>query len=263
MTNRNANTSCTRGCLGAAVVIAVAIAGTPRPDGLALAQTSRPSFEIASVKQGNPDDPLAFRLQPGGRYLVQGASLRVLIADAWAVQEYQISGLPAWAKSEKYSIEAKTSGPIPPWPDSNKVLAAMLQSLLEERFNLSLHRETRQDTIYNLVPAKGGFRLEIAKPDAPKGFEVIPGQIHSLAVPLEYLAGALANILGHPVYDRTGITGKYDYRLNYTPDDAPEPDPTVPSIFTALEQQLGLKLQAAKGSVETIVIDHMEKLKSN
>ena len=139
----------------------------------------------------------------------------------------------------------------------------MLQSLLEERFVLSLHLETRQDTIYKLVPAKGGFRLQTAKPDALKGFEVTSGQIHSLAVPLEYLAGALANILGHPVYDRTGISGKYDYRLNYTPDDSPDPDRTILSIFSALEQQLGLKLEAAKGSVESVVIDQVEKLKAN
>jgi uncharacterized protein (TIGR03435 family) len=252
-----------RACAGSVIVIAVAIAGARLPDGIAFAQTTRPAFEIASVKPGNPDDALAFRLQPGGRYLVQGASLRILIADAWAVQEYQISGLPAWARSGKYSIEAKTSAPIPPWPNSNKLLAAMLQSLLEERFGLALHRETRQDTIYNLVPSKGGFRLEAARPEAPQGFEMTPGQIHSLAVPLEYLAGALANVLGHPVYDKTGISGKYDYRLNYTPYDAPDPDPAIPSIFTALEQQLGLKLEAAKGSVETIVIDRVEQLKAN
>lgn len=193
----------THAFVGAAITIVVALGGAHLAGAIAFAQTPRPSFEIASVKPGNPDDALAFRLQPGGRFLVQGASLQVLIADAWTVQEYQIAGLPAWAKSGKYSVEAKTSGPIPPWPDSNKLLAAMLQTLLEERFALSVHLETRQDTIYNLVPAKNGFKLETAKPDAPNGFEMTPGQIHSLAVPLEYLAAALANVLRHPVYNQT------------------------------------------------------------
>jgi uncharacterized protein (TIGR03435 family) len=215
------------------------------------------------VKPGNADDPLRYRLQPGGRYLVLGASLRDLIANAYGVRGYQITGLPAWANSEKLTIEAKTSAPIPPWPDSNNLLSAMLQSLLEDRFGLSLHRETHQDAIYNLVAAKSGFKLKTAAPDAPTGFEMLPRQIHSLAVPLEYLAGALANVLERPVYDKTGIAGKYDYRLYYTPDDAPTTDPAVPSIFTALEQQLGLKLEAAKGPVETVVIDRVERLHAN
>jgi uncharacterized protein (TIGR03435 family) len=245
------------------MLVALAMAGTHAPNWIVFAQTTRASFDIASVKPGSPDDPLRFRQPPGGRYLVSGASLRVLIANAYDVRDYQITGLPAWANSEKFSIEAKANATIPPWPESNKLLCAMLQSLLAERFSLALHRESHQDTIYNLVPAKTGFKLKPAAPDAPNGFEMLPNQIHSLAVPLEYLAGGLATVLRRPVYDKTGIVGKYDYRLNYTPDDATAPDPTVPTIFTALDQQLGLKLEASKGPVETIVIDRVEKLHAN
>ncbi|HWF11485.1 MAG TPA: TIGR03435 family protein [Bryobacteraceae bacterium] len=254
---------CSGSRIGAAVLGVLAIAGARIPNWIAFAQTPRPAFEIASIKPGTPDDPLRFRLEPGGRYLVSGASLRTLIADAYDIREYQVSGVPAWGKSGRFSIEAKTSAPIPPWPESNKLLAQMVQSLLEDRFRLAVHRETRQDTIYNLVVAKSGFKLKTASPDAPAGFEMEPGRIHSLAVPLEYLAGSLANVLERPVYDKTGIAGKYDYWLTYTPDDAPAPDPAVPSIFTAVEQQLGLRLESAKGPVETVVIDHVEQLNAN
>lgn len=248
---------------GVAVLIALGMTAARAPNWIALAQSPRPAFDVSSVKEGKADDPLRFRLEPGGRFLVLGASLRVLVADGWNVQPYQISGLPAWADSVKYTIEAKTSTPIPPWPDSNKLLAAMVQTLLEDRFGLAAHRETRQDTIYNLVVAKGGFKLQPAKPDAPNGFEIMTGQIHSLAVPLEYLAGALASLLSRPVYDKTGISGKYDYRIKYMPDDAPVADPATPTIFTALEEQLGLKLEASKGPVETVVVDRVERLHEN
>jgi uncharacterized protein (TIGR03435 family) len=226
-------------------------------------QAPRPAFEIASVKPSGPDDRLMYRLQPGGRYLATGLTLKMLIANAYSVPEFVISGGPGWRDSDKYNIEAKVGSPLPPWPDSNKELALMLQSLLEDRFKLAAHRETREETVYELDVARGGVKLKVANADEHSGFEMERGRIHSMAVPLEYLAGNLASVLGRPVIDKTGLGGKYTYTLTYTPDDASPADITGPSLFRALQEQLGLKLESAKGRVEVLVIDHVEKPSAN
>jgi len=231
---------------------------------MAFAQSApRPSFEVASVKLSGPDDRMMYRLQPGGRYLVSGVSLKTLIANAYSLPEFLVSGGPAWRDSEKYNIEAKVGGPLPPWPDSGKELSLMLQSLLEDRFKLKLHRETKEEPVYDLVVAKDNVKLITAKADEKTGFEMTPGRIHSMAVPLGFLASNLGYLLGRQVIDKTGLAGKYSYTLTYTPDDAPPTDALGPSIFTAIREQLGLRLEAAKAQVEGLVIDYAEKPSAN
>ena len=111
------------------------------PRWIAFAQsTPRLSFEVASVKLSGPDDRLRYRLQPGGRYLATGLTLKMLIANAYSVPDFLVSGGPGWRDSDKYNIEARVGSPLPPWPDSNKQLGLMCQSLLEDRFKLALHR---------------------------------------------------------------------------------------------------------------------------
>jgi uncharacterized protein (TIGR03435 family) len=244
------------------------VAGLPTSLPIGFAQQApppapRPSFDVASVKPSGPDDSLMYRLQPGGRYLATGLTLKMLIANAYSVPNFVISGGPGWRDSDKYNIEAKVGGPLPPWPDSNKELALMLQSLLEDRFKLAVHRETREETVYQLEVAKGGAKLRMANADEHPGFGMEPGRINSMAVPLQYLAGNLASVLGRPVIDKTGLDGKYSYTLTYTPDNAAPADATGPSIFSALQEQLGLKLESTKGSVEVLVIDHVEKPSAN
>jgi uncharacterized protein (TIGR03435 family) len=242
--------------------LTLAIWLTPLPIGFA--QTvPRPSFDVASVKPSSPDDGLMYRLQPGGRYLATGLTLKMLIANAYSVPDFVISGGPGWRDIEKYNIEAKVGRPLPPWPDSNTELALMLQSLLEDRFKLALHRETREETVYELEVDRGGARLKMANADERSGFGMEPGRINSMAVPLEYLAVNLASILGRPVIDKSGLDGKYSYTLTYTPDNAPAAEAAAPSIFNALREQLGLKLESTKGRVEVLVIDHVEKPSAN
>jgi uncharacterized protein (TIGR03435 family) len=232
--------------------------------GLTFAQpASRPSFEVASVKPSGPADRLMYRLQPGGRYLATGLTLKTLIANAYSVPDFLISGGPAWRDSDKYNIEARAGSPLPPWPDSNKQLGLMLQSLLEDRFQLAVHREIREEPAYELVVARGGARLRIASADENAGFELTTGRIHSMAVPLEYLVTNLAYLLRRQVIDKTGLAGKYSYTVTYTPDDAPPADASAPSIFTAVQEQLGLKLESTKGRAEVLVIDHVEKPSAN
>jgi uncharacterized protein (TIGR03435 family) len=238
------------------------LAGSLTPRWIAFAQASGPSFEVASVKPSGLDDRLMYRLQPGGRYLATNVTLKTLIANAYAVPEFRISGAPGWGDSDKYNIEAKVGIPLPPWPDSNKQLSLMLQSLLMDRFKLALHRETREQPVYELVAARSGAKLKMAEAGESPGFEMDAGRIHSMAVPLEYLAGSLAYLLGRTVVDKTGIAGKYSYTLTFTPDDAP-PAEAGPSVFTALQDQLGLKLESSKGPVELLVIDRAEKPDAN
>ncbi len=231
---------------------------------IAFAQsTPRPTIEVASVKPSGLDDRLMYRLQPGGRYLATGLTLKMLIANAYSVPDFLISGGPSWRDSDKYNIEAKVGSPLPPWPDSNKQLGLMLQSLLEDRFKLAEHREIREEPVYELVLAKGGAKLKLAGADESPGFEMAIGRIHSMAVPLEYLATNLGYLLGRQVIDKTGLAGKYSYNVTYTPDDAPLDDAKGPSIFTAVQEQLGLKLESTKGRVEVLVIDHVEKPSAN
>jgi len=253
------------GVAGSAIVLSCfMLAGSLAPRWIAFAQpTPRPSFEVASVKPSGPNDQLMYRLQPGGRYIATGLTLKVLIANAYGVPEFRISGGPGWRDSDKYNIEAKVGIPLPPWPDSNKQLSLMFQSLLEDRFKLALHRDTGEETVYELVVAKGGAKLTTAKADESPGFDMGPGRIRSMAVPLEYLATNLAYVLGRTVIDKTGLAGKHSYTVTYTPDDAPPADANSPSIFTALQEQLGLKLESAKGPVELLVIDHAEKPDAN
>jgi uncharacterized protein (TIGR03435 family) len=239
------------------------LVGSLAPRWIAFAQTApRLSFEVASVKPSGPNDQLMYRLQPGGRYIANANTLKNLVANAYGVPLYRITGGPGWGDSDRFNIEAKVGIQLKPWPDSNTQLSQMVQSLVEERFKVTVHRETRQETIYELVVAKGGSKLKAAGESESPGFGVEPGRVHSMAVPLEYLAGNLSQVLERSVVDKTGLSGKFDYTLTYAPDTA-TPGDDGPSLFTALEQQLGLKLESTKGPVEFLVIDHAEKPDAN
>lgn len=252
------------GVVASAVVLAgLMLGGSLVPRWIAFAQAPRPSFEVASLKPSRPDERVFYNLEAGGRYIANGLTLNLLIANAYAIPEFRISGGPGWRDSDKFNLEAKVGIQLPPWPDSQKQLSLMIQSLLEDRFKLALHRETRQETIYELVVAKGGSKLAMAKDGESAGFEMGPGRIHSMAVPLEYLTTNLAYVVGRTVIDKTGLGGKYSYIVTYTPDDAPPADANAASLFTALRDQLGLRLQSAKGPVEILVIDHVEKPDAN
>lgn len=247
---------------GAVALSGLALAAAIAPHWIAFAQAPRLAFEVASVKPSGPNDQLMYRLLPGGRYIATGLTLRMLVGNAYPVPLYRITGGPGWADSDKFNLEAKVGIQLKPWPDSNAQLGEMQQSLLEERFKLAFHRETRQETIYQLVISKGGSKLRPAAEGESPGFGMEPGRIRSMAVPLEYLAGSLSSVLGRTVVDKTGLSGKFSYTVSYAPDGAEQNDDR-PSLFTAIEQQLGLRLESSKGPVEFLVIDHAEKPDAN
>jgi len=247
------------------VLCGLMLAGSLTPRWIAFAQTpARPSFEVASVKPGDPNNrQFGYRQPPGGRYIATNVSLKNLISSAYGVPGPRMSGGPSWLASDRFTIEAKAAEPLPPWPESNAQLSLMLQSLLEDRFKLAVHWETKEAAVYDLVVARGGPRVKQADAAESSGFGMEQGRIRSMALPLGYLASNLADLLGRPVVDKTGLAGKYSYTLAYTPDDAPPADANGPSIFTALQEQLGLKLESTKGPVEFLVIDRAEKPDAN
>ncbi len=243
-------------------------------------QPERPSFEVASVKPGDPNERrVSLFIQPGGKLSTTNASLQMLIGFAYDVRDHQISGGPNWRDSEKFNIEAKAPGTIkiPQGPEGAAELRLMLQSLLAERFKLVVHRETREQQVYNLLVDKGGPKMKDSNvaPGQQQGLRGGRGEITGMAAPVPLLINFLSQQLGRSVIDQTGLTGKYDFTLKWTPDPgtaagpragddtAPSVDTSGPSIFTALQTDLGLKLQSAKGPVEMLVIDSVEKPDAN
>jgi|HubBroStandDraft_4_1064222.scaffolds.fasta_scaffold107240_1 uncharacterized protein (TIGR03435 family) len=240
-----------------AVVVVLVISATT------FAQT--PSIEVATVKLNHSADAIGNRFDPD-RMTWTGVPLGVLIQEAYGVQPYQVSGGPIWLGSDRWDINAKTDGPT-----SFTQKLQLLQSLLADRFQLRFHSETREMKAYKLVVAKGGPKLQEVKEGDPlsgsAGTRIGKGLIQGHKVAISDLAHFLQSELGRPVQEATGLTGKYDFKLEWVPDEsqpnsggeAPPPDAEGPSIFRAIQEQLGLKLEAQKAPGEILVIDHAAK----
>jgi uncharacterized protein (TIGR03435 family) len=232
--------------------------------GAAMAQSAA-SFEVASIKP-HPEPITDSGESLHGATLTDSAlTLRNLIVDAYGVRPDQISGGPTWLNSDHYDIIAKSGdeGTLA-WDRAMQ----MLQTLLADRFQLKIHRETRETPVYELVVGKGGPKLKEAAADAKSGgvtrgtatgmhMEITKGTV-------EQLARQLSTTAGRPVVDKTGLTGSYAYTLDWVrADRIPESDSNVPSIFSAVQEQLGLKLESTKAPVEMIIVDHAEKPSGN
>ena len=244
----------------------------------------RPSFEVASIKPSKTNSGVTAGVgngQGGGRNI----TLKGLIAAAYRVQEFQIVGGPRWIGSDRFDVEGKAENPRAD-PDQ---LRLMLQSLLEDRFQLKLHRENKQAPIYALVVAKDGPKIKLA-PDqtsppvngpAEQGagpnhgaMRIGGGSLVGNAVTLSLFIRLLSQRLDRTVVDKTNLDGRFDIRLYWTPDvgevaldpggnPLPPADATGPSIFTAIQEQLGLRLESTTGPVDLIIIDHVEKPSAN
>ena len=215
----------------------------------ALAQA--PAFEVASVKPSDyKGGPLRVtgRVDPDGINL-SNVTLAACIRRAYAVAPYQVSG-PDWIGTERWMIVAKAAGPTV----ESKVLE-MLQTLLAERFKLKLHREMREMPVLGLVVAKGGPKM---KESAGEGATEIGGgdgdEMKFERASMGQLAGVLRQRVGRPVFDETGLKGLYDFTLAVGDGE---------SIFTAVTEQLGLRLEGHKGQVEVLVVDRAERASGN
>jgi len=213
------------------------------------------TFEAASIRRnlsGSNGTHIDFSHD---RLTITNGSLRTLIRIAYDIQNYQFAGGPAWLDSDMYDVSATTGTA---GDTSDDQFRALTRTLLADRFQLKIHWETRQANIFALIAAKSGPTLKVdpdptREPGVNTNITSHEGKIVGTNAPVSYLASVLANKLGHPVLDKTGLPGKYDWTLTWDPD--PTADSTNPGLSTALEEQLGLKLDPQKGPAQFLVID--------
>lgn len=269
--------------------LATAASIVPRWIAFAQAQSGR-AFEVVSIKPNNSaSDQVDLARPKGNRLVATNVSLRMLVMRAFKVKEFELSGGPGWTNSSRFDVSATTGRPGITEPE----FKTMLQALLADRFKLRTHRETRPMSIYLLTPIDGGPKLanptgscvepQNLTPDTPGvicgGFLMNNDQLEGRRISMEQFAAALSNFLGRPVIDRTDYKGAFDLHLEFTfagiaplngggfgtptlPASASDDD-SKPTIFTAIEKQMGLKLESQKGTGEVLVIDHAEKPDAN
>lgn len=231
-----------------------------------------PAFEVTTIKPNKSGSKAgSLDLAPErARFVATNAPALTLVMTAYNIQADRISGFPAWMTSERFDVEAKADHPV-----SRDEMLGMLQSLLADRFRLSLRREVKEMPIYALVVAKGGSKLRdgnggpMGGGTGPKGETLF----RNISMPF-FVLGLSKGGVDRPVVDKTGLNGTYDFELLFTPDSiraAPRREeegraafPTDgPSIFAALEEQLGLKLEPQKGPIEFLNIVHVERPSEN
>jgi uncharacterized protein (TIGR03435 family) len=254
------------------------------------------SFEAASFRRNVEGGTVVWQVPPTGQFTLINIPFETLILAAYQLQPYQLQGAPSWIRNERYDIVARLDprvagrlqpdGHAPTW-------ALALRNLLVERARLSFHRETRQLPIYALVQARGdrklGPNLRPARHDCdalrtqateaartgqpspypastptsiPCGFRAAPGRMVGGGFGFAEFLAALSAELRRPVIDRTELAGTWDFFVTYTPNTlaaGATPDPDTPDLFTALQEQLGLKLESGQGPVNTFVIDRLER----
>lgn len=256
-------------------------------------ESDLPSFDVVSVKTNRSNSPnQSMRLLPGGRAVVTNTPLHRLILTAYELFAQQLVGGPGWVESDRFDIVAQSSEDfepsVPGGPPGRAQL--MLQRLLAERFNLAVHTETREQPVYELTMARAdgrlGPRISPAKIDcmaamiaAGRGKGEMPppsqcggsggsGRISMRGAIMPSFVRSLSGLTGRIVQDRTGLTGGFDFDLEFTPEPGGAAETSAPaanggSIFTALEEQLGLKLRPVRGQVQVVVIDRVEQPTEN
>jgi uncharacterized protein (TIGR03435 family) len=237
-----------------ALPIAIGILNTPN----GRAQTP-PRFEVASIRPNvSADTNGTWRFSEGGRFTGENIQARLLITTAYQLHDFQISTAPGCCiqiklDAEKYDIVAKSEG-----NPSEDQIVSMLQGLLVDRFKFKYHTVTKEAPVYALVAAKSGIKVQPSKESSGKYFWRRT-QIEATGVTMKQFAVALASQLDRPVLDKTGFGQTFDAKLQWNPDV----DSDGPSIFNAIQEQLGLKLEPRKGPVEILVIDHIENPSEN
>jgi uncharacterized protein (TIGR03435 family) len=257
------------------------------------AQAPPPTFDVSSIKVNKDGGPSSVRVTPGGMLSVTNNTLRNIIRNAWNITNDQIVGGPDWIDSERFDITAKAAKPF-----GQDEARSMLQALLAERFGLATRNETRELPVYLLVLARkdGALGPQMKKSDLdcaallaavtaggkmperlpngnlPCGISIRTNQGQGLVtgngVAMEALARNLVGGVGRIVVDRTGLQGYYDIDVKFAADgpqpppgapDAPPADPSAASLFTAMQEQLGLKLEPGKAPISVLVIDRVQR----
>jgi len=254
-------------------VVTMLLVGVAQAAGQANA-TPPPAFDVAAIRLHDPaphEGSHIYSSPKDGNFKTVNVSLLAIVQFAYAIPDSRILDVPGWMKSQPFDIEAKSDDSVNEFlgklssEEAKPLKLAMIQALLAEWFKLTVHRETRVLPVYELVVAKGGAKLTAAK----DGLLINHGRGHLNAqgMTTAAIAQELARDVGRVIVDKTGIDGRFDIDLRWTPDDVASTGSAAadapPSIFTALEEQLGLKLVAAKGPVEVLVIDRVEMPTAN
>jgi len=214
-------------------------------------------FEAASVKPNTSGDRRTSTSTSKGQTRLDNISLRVLIQTAFDVRDYSLSG-PPWLESERFDIVAKI-----PASATRAQVPAMLQALLKVRFHLACHWAPKELSGYALVAGPKGAKIQAVESTGDSSNDTDDGKIQARGVSMEAFAHLLERPLDRPVQDLTGMPGVFDFDLEWTPDEAPagsSPEVLAPSLFTALQDQLGLRLRAQKVSIRTLVVDRIDRI---
>ena len=254
--------------------------------GEALDATKVPAFDVISVKPDKSGGPgVSIRMTPDG-FIASNITVHMLLMEGFGLNADQLSGEPGWASSDTFDVEAKVAGAD---VDAMKKISfeqrrTMFQQVLTDRFQLKIHHDSQQLPVYMLTLAKGGSKLKQTATDAkgaggisggPGRIMIGRGSIKGDGMTVSFLVSILSRQLHRTVIDKTGLTGNYDLELKWAPDEGmggdagahgpavDDPSASGPTLFTALQEQLGLKLESGKGPVDTVVIDHLEKPAEN
>ena len=269
-----------RKCFGVAVLLAACL-----PLRAQTAPAKGPEYEVISVK---PSKEQSGNIMINGKadgYSATGTNVMFIVMDAYKLRNFDlVTGLPGWAKTIRYDVETKMSPEMIeefkklPQDQRDAKRQLMVRAMLVDRFKLVAREEDKEMPVYALEQSKGGFKLKpiVAGSDPEKtgaklpngmrggmlmnGHNTLTGQ----SISIQFLASALSNTVHRQVVDRTGVTGDYDFTLKFQPEDAPAGgDSNDPSIFTALEEQMGLRLESTRAKVPSVVVEHIEQPGAN
>ncbi len=239
-----------------------------------MAPDAHPGFEVATIKPSQADEQRSVMVV-GTRLATKATSLVDLMMFAYGVHPSQIADGPEWMTAEKFDVVVQPNMPGRP---STAQMRSIVQQLLADRFKLAFHHAQRELPVYRIVTAKGGPRLTPSTKEEQgnntAAIGITPGLMTVINATLSEFASLMQRYvrLDRPIMDRTGIAGKYDYKLSWTPDfsqfdgNPPGParnDENAPTLYTAIQEQLGLKLEAAKEPADVLVIDHVERPSDN
>lgn len=228
-----------------------------------------PEFEVASIKPNKTNERMYYGMR-NASLTVRNMTVMGLIQIAYGKRDFQIRGGPGWIGTECFDIEAKAERP-------QRATHDMLKSLLAGRFHLTLHRETKETSVYSLVVARGGLKMKLSadqtEPEKGGPKEMGPGRLVGEGIPMYVIVNLFSNMLGRAVINHTGLTGKYDVNLQPVPDSLQLPTDPADSLsqadvlnlalIDAVEKQLGLKIESIKAPEEVLVIDHIEHPSAN
>jgi uncharacterized protein (TIGR03435 family) len=244
------------------------VAQTQSPTGSSPAAQPPLRFEVASIRQhrSNGDEPSNRRVLPGGRFVATATTVRTLVRIAFGTDDNLMSGAPGWIDNETFDIDATTVDHVE--VTAPQQFQQLILSLLEDRFQFKFHREQKEGPVYWLEVDKPGKLGPALKPSTPASQANMSTNSNGSRTAMKAskmsmvdIAAALRRQAGRPVEDHTGLKGDFDFQIEWAPEETP--DSADPSLFTVLKEQLGLKLQSAKGTTETLVIDQITQPSAN